>query len=98
MKNYYLDKNSLRDIMWQLCHEWNEQSSKTILEKAGISNRNWTMYMQRLGLADGEKWTFAMLADKYNITRPRAFEIIYKTEKNFNKFCQKINKGEISII
>ena len=58
--------------------------------KTRISERNWRIYMRRIGHADGNVWTFRALAEaEKNITRVRAYQIVDQTRRNFGRFLAK---------
>ena len=79
-------------------HEWKGPRAAKFLKASGISERNWRIFMRRLGLADGNVWTFQALAEaekniicaEKNITRVRAYQIVDQTKKNFERFLAKM--------
>ena len=75
-------------------HEWKTPEARKMLEEAGISERNWALFMRRSGLADGTVWTFAQLANEYGIARPRAHQIVASTRKRFVQYCARIGIRE----
>ena len=89
-EEFVLDKEHVEEAVWQLFHEWKRPLAKRLLKIAEISQRNWTMYMQRSKQADGHVWTYEQLANEYNCSRPRAYQIVTRTEEKFWKFCERI--------
>lgn len=84
----------MEEAVRQLFHEWKKPLAKRLLEMAEISQRNWTMYMRRSMLADGTAWTYEQLANEYNCSRPRAYQIVKRTEEKFLKLCERIRLKE----
>ena len=91
---FVLDKEHVEEAVWQLFHEWKKPLAKRLLRMAEISQRNWTMYMRRSKHADGRVWTYEQLANEYNCSRPRAYQIVRRTEEKFLKFCERIGLKE----
>lgn len=78
-------------------HEWKGPRAARFFKVSGISERNWRIFMRRLGLADGNVWTFQALADaekniacaEKNITRVRAYQIVVQTQKRIWRFFER---------
>lgn len=85
---------ALRAIMAEfgdIFHEWKGERAAKFLKASGISERNWRIYMRRLGQADGNVWTFRALAEaEKDIGRVRAYQIVDQTKKNFERFLAKM--------
>lgn len=60
-------------------HEWQSPEARRFLRELGVSIRNWRIFTRRKGMADGESWTYARLADSEGISRPRAKQIVDRT-------------------
>ena len=93
-EEFVLDKEHVEEAVWQLFHEWKKPLAKRLLKMAEISQRNWTMYMRRSKQADGHVWTYEQLANEYNCSRPRVYQIVKRTEDKFLKFCERIGLKE----
>ncbi len=71
-------------------HEWKGPRAAKFLKASGISERNWRIYMRRIGLADGNVWTFQALAEaEKNIGRVRAYQIVGQTQKRIWRFFER---------
>ena len=64
----------------EMLNEWHTPEAQRLLEKMGVSERNWRIFARRLGRADGQTWTFEMLANEENISRPRVYQIFRRTQ------------------
>ena len=74
-------------------HEWNTRKAASFFKQTGISKRNWRIYMRSTGQADGKAWTYRAIADdEGNISHVRAWQIVRQTEKNLQKFIQKMSE------
>lgn len=72
---------------------FNEPESEEVgkfLRMAGISDRNWRIFLRRYGR---DEWTFAQIAEEFHIARPRAFQIVKRTEELFAKGCEALRLG-----
>ena len=84
-------EDALVSAVKKLFHEWHGADAEKLLKMMGVSERNWAIYARHMGLADGEQWTFADLADEYKISRQRAHQIFNKTTLRTQQFCEKMN-------
>lgn len=79
-----------KEAVEQLFNDWRKPLARRLLKMANISTRNWTMYMRHRGFDVGEAWSFAQLAEEYGCSRPRAYQIVSRTEEKFEEFCKKM--------
>jgi len=81
-------KEGFRQILetyGDIFHEWHTEKAESFFAASGISSRNWSIYMRRMGFADGEVWTLRAIAEDEGISHIRVREIAIQTKKNLER-------------
>lgn len=73
----------------EILHEWHTPKAARILEKMGVSERNWMLFALHGGTADGHEWSFRELAVKLDtISHVRVYQIVKKTERRLRQYIE----------
>lgn len=86
-------KKFIQEKYGEVFKDWSSQQAKDFLKESGISERNWRVWMFRLGFADGATHTLRDIAAREGVCHVRIDQICVSTKKRFEKFTNGLMKN-----